>query len=70
MQAPDDIVKVLATLIKESKNVVQDAPLHRRLLLQGAIIDAEDLLAEMNGAPRQDTHVDALKVLRDAMKGA
>jgi hypothetical protein len=62
---PDDTVKVLETLIKESKGALEDLPLMRRLLLRGAIIDAEDLLAEITGASRKDTHAEAIKVLRD-----
>lgn len=64
MNVPDDTPKILETIIKQSKDVVQYAPLMHRMLLQGAIIDAEDLLAEINGAPRKDTHAEAVNVIR------
>jgi hypothetical protein len=65
MNMPDDSPRILEFLVKESKEVVQYAPLMNRLLLRGAIIDAEDLLAEINGCPRKDTRTEALNVLRN-----
>jgi hypothetical protein len=63
IKAPDDTAKTLETLIKASKQVLEDAPLHRKLLLHGAIIDAEDLLAELTGRERIDTHGEAMKAI-------
>ena len=65
---PDDAVRVLHNLINNSESVVNDAPLHRRLLLHGAIIDAKDLLAEIRGGERIDTHAAAISVPRDEAK--
>lgn len=68
IQAPDDTEKVLETLIKESKSALNRLPLINRMLLSGAIIDAESLLAEIQGKPAIDTHAAALNVIRDEMK--
>jgi hypothetical protein len=65
IQVPDDTDKILDTLIKASVSVLEDAPIHRRLLLSGAIIDAKDLLAEIRGTERIDTHAAAMKVIHD-----
>jgi len=70
IQAPDDTVRVLETLISSSEDVLNDAPIHRRLLLKGAIIDAKDLLAELQGRPRPDCHKAAIEAIREeARKG-
>jgi hypothetical protein len=68
IQAPDDTAKTLETLIQESESVLNDAPLHRRLLLKGAIIDAKDLLAELQGTERVDTHHAAVAAIHDEMR--
>ena len=60
IKAPNDTEKVLQTLIKESKRALDLLPLMNRLLLSGAIIDAESLLAEIQGKPPIDTHTEAL----------
>ena len=65
MKVPNDTAKVLEALIKESKSALNCLPLHKKLLLSGVIIDAEDLLAEIQGTERIDTHAEAIKVLVD-----
>lgn len=68
IQAPEDIVRVLAILIRASEDVLQDAPIYRKLLLKGAIIDAKNLLAEIEGKPRVYSHEEALKAIRKEMR--
>lgn len=66
--APDDTIRVLQTLIENSEAVLNDAPLHRRLLLTGAIIDAKDLLSELQGKPTIDTAEAAREAIREEAK--
>ena len=68
IQAPDDTTRVLQTLIENSEAVLGDAPIHRRLLLRGAIIDAKDLLNELNGKPTTDTAETAREAIREEMR--
>ncbi len=63
ISVPDDTASVLETLIKCGESVLNDIPLHRKLLLRGAIIDAKDLIAEIRGTERIDTHAEAIKVI-------
>ena len=70
IQAPDDTEKVLNNLIEGSNRVLKYAPLHVKLLLQGALIDAKALLSEIRGEEQIDTHAEALKVIREEMRKA
>jgi len=70
MEVPTDAADVLGALIKESIAALEYLPIHRRLLLRGTIIDAQDLLAEINGTERIDTQKAALGVvLEEAKRG-
>ncbi len=68
INSPDDTEKVLNALIKSAERAAEYLPLHIKLLLHGALIDAKDLLAEIQGKERIDTHEEALKTLRSEIK--
>ncbi len=70
IQAPDDTAKILETLIKAAEDAKEYAPIHRKLLLSGAIIDAKDLLAEIKGGERIDCHAEAMKTMRAEIQKA
>jgi hypothetical protein len=47
MVAPDDTISVLENLIKAAKEFKENPWLQTRMFLNGALIDAESLLAEL-----------------------
>jgi len=47
MRVPSDTLDVLESLVKESKRAIEEVSIPTRLLLTGAIIDAENLIAEI-----------------------
>ena len=54
MRVPDDTLKVLETLTLEAKSVIGSLSLMNRLLLTGAVIDAENLIAEIKAKPERN----------------
>jgi hypothetical protein len=50
MEAPNDTITVLETLIGAAKAHIENPWLQTRLLLRGALIDAESLLKELKDA--------------------
>lgn len=47
MRVPDDTLSVLEILTGEAKRVLPGLHIHDRLLMTGAVIDAENLIAEI-----------------------
>jgi hypothetical protein len=47
IRVPNDTLYVLEVLVKECRNVLPTVNIHDRLLLTGAVIDAENLIAEI-----------------------
>jgi hypothetical protein len=70
IQAPDDTAKILEELIKAADSAKKDLPIHHKLLLSGAIIDAKDLLAELTGGERIDCREEAMKTMREEIRKA
>ena len=52
MRVPDDTLSVLETLTLEAKSVLKSLSLPNRMLLTGAVIDAENLIAEIKSEPK------------------
>jgi hypothetical protein len=52
MRVPDDTLDVLETLVKECQNVLPSLHIHDKLLMTGAVIDAENLIAEIKSAAK------------------
>ena len=48
-KAPDDTIAVIETLVKEVRKVLPEIDLMHRLLITGALIDAESLIEELRG---------------------
>ena len=47
MRVPDDTLSVLETLVKECKNILPKLHIHDKLLMTGAVIDAQNLIVEI-----------------------
>ena len=47
MRVPNDTVDVLESLVKAIKRALPEIPMPDSLLITGAVIDAENLLAEI-----------------------
>lgn len=52
MRVPDDALDVLETLVKECRNVIPNLHIHDKLLMTGAVIDAENLIDEIKSSQR------------------
>ena len=53
MNAPDDTLTVIKTLVKEVREILPKVDLMHRLLISGAIIDAESLIEEIEAHAKQ-----------------
>ena len=54
MRVPDDTLEVLENLTLKAKSVIGSLSLMNRLLLTGAVIDAENLIAEIKAKPERN----------------
>jgi len=48
-KAPDDTIAVIERVVKEVRKVLPEIDLMHRLLITGALIDAESLIEELRG---------------------
>lgn len=53
IRVPNDTLDVLETLVKVARSLLPELSLHDKLLMTGALIDAENLIAEIKSDPTQ-----------------